>query len=111
MTDIEQELKNIVLKTVKFTIDNKTIRSGRVDVFNTKQFFIKFKLSTGDEQREYEMPYPYKLTKIQNGYIFDYCLSSFCSVKDDNYFKMLGFDKTNASKLHNNYVYMVAISS
>jgi hypothetical protein len=111
MTDIEQELKNVVLKTVKFTIDNKTIRSGRIDVFNTKQFFIKFKLSTGDEQREYEMPYPYKLIKLDNGYIFDYCLSSFCSVKDDNYFKMLGFDKTNASKLHNNYVYMVALSS
>lgn len=111
MTEIEQELKNMVLKSVKFTIDNKTLRIGKVEVFNTKQFFIKFKLSNGDEQKEYVLPYPYKLLKIKNGYIFDYCLSSFCSVKDDNYFKMLGFDKTNASKLHNNYVYMVALSS
>lgn len=106
MNNIEQQLKKCILKTVNFVIDDKSVRSGKIKVFNIKQFFIRFKILTNDIEKEYELPYPYKLIETNNGFIFDYCLSAFCPPSNENYYKMLLYDKSNASKLYNNYLFM-----
>ena len=59
MVKLENQLKSLMLKNVEFKIDGKTIKRGKIKVFNTKQFFIKFKLEYGDDTKEYELPYPY----------------------------------------------------
>jgi len=106
MNNIEQQLKKCILKNVNFVIDDKSARSGKIKVFNIKQFFIRFKILTGDIEKEYELPYPYKLIETDNGFIFDYCLSAFCPPSNENYYKMLLCDKSNASKIYNNYLFM-----
>jgi hypothetical protein len=106
MNNIEQQLKKCILKNVNFVIDNKSIRSGKIKVFNIKQFFIRFKILIDDIEKEYELPYPYKLIETDNGFIFDYCLSAFCPPSNENYYKMLLCDKSNASKIYNNYLFM-----
>lgn len=111
MEKIEQELKSLVLKDVTFKIDNKTLKAGRIKIFNTKHFFIKFKLTNNGVDKEYELPYPYQLVKTDNGFIFDYSLSAFYPFKDELYYKILLCDKSNASKIHNKMLSINCLNS
>jgi hypothetical protein len=111
MHKLETLLKDIILKNVEFKIDNKVIKKGKIKVFNTKQFFIRFKLEMEHKVVEYDLPYPFKVSKISNGYIFDYCLSAFCPRTDELYWKMLALNKDDASKLHNNYLRVLTLSA
>lgn len=110
MVKLEQELKDLILKNIEFKLDGKTIKRGKLRVFNTKQFFIKFKLET-DVIKEYELPYPYQWIKTDAGFIFDYCLSSFCPKTDELYWKMKMINSTDASKIHEKYLFILALSS
>jgi hypothetical protein len=109
MQKLEKKLKNIILKNVEFKIDGKIIKKGKIKVFNTKQFFIRFKLEQPDKTLEYDLPYPFKIIENGDGYIFDYCLSAFCPRTEDLYWKMLVMNKKDASKLHNNYLHISTI--
>lgn len=104
MENVEHELKKLVLKNVVFKIDNKILKTGKIQIFNTKQFFIKFKLFNNNLEKDYELPYPYSIKSIKNGVVFDYCLSAFCPFKDEMYYKLLLCDKSNSSKIHNRYL-------
>lgn len=104
MYKLELALTPLLLKKVEFSIDGKILKHGAVRVFNTKQFFIRFKLEQDNRVIEYDLPYPFKLRKEEDGYIFDYCLSSFCPKTEETYWKMVLMDKSNASKLHNTYL-------
>jgi len=111
MDQLEEQLKDIILKNVDFQIGGKSIKSGKVKVFNTKQFFIRFKLESETHTREYDLPYPFKVTKVSDGYVFDYCLSAFCPKTEELHWKMLLMNKSDASKLHNNYLHVRTLSS
>lgn len=110
MHKLEHQLKNIILKNVDFQIDGKSIKRGKIKVYNTKQFFIRFKLEQEDKQVEYDLPYPFKVIQKHDGYIFDYTLSAFCPRTEEIYWKMLLMDKSEASRLHNNYLHIVTSS-
>jgi len=104
MEIIENELKELVFKNITFKIDSKVLKSGKLKIFNTSQFFIKFKLLINESEKEYELPYPYKLIKTDGGVIFDYTLSAFYPYKDELYYKILLCDKSGASKIHGRYL-------
>lgn len=107
MDNVETKLKNLILKNIEFKIDDKTIRRGKLKLFNTKQFFIKLKLSQNESDRQYEIPYPYAILNVDNGYIFDYTLSAMAPPTEEIYYKMKLLNKENASKLHDNYLFIV----
>jgi hypothetical protein len=111
MIKLEERLKDIILKNVEFRVDDKVIKRGRVKVYNSKQFFIRIKLEDNKKLIEYDLPYPFKVIKNENGYIFDYTLSAFCPRTENLYWKMLLMDKENSSKLHNNYLYVMTLSA
>lgn len=111
MVKLENQLKDLMLKNVEFQLDGKIIKRGKIKVFNTKQFFIKFKLENVDEVKDYEVPYPYKVLKTESGYLFDYCLSAFVPRTEEVYWKMKTINKKDASKLHENYLMVVTLSA
>ncbi len=111
MVKIENQLKNLIFKQLDFQVDGKTIKKGKLKIFNTKQFFIKFKLENSNEVKEYELPYPYKVVELKNGYMFDYCLSAFIPRTEEVYWKMKCIDKSEASKLHDNYLFIWSLSA
>ena len=111
MHKLEHHLKNLILETVEFKLDGRVIKRGQIKVFNTKQFFIKFKLDIGGDFKDYELPYPFRADRVEDGYIFDYCLSAFIPKTEEMYWKMTCMDKSTASKLHNNYLYITKLSS
>lgn len=106
MNRIEENLKNLIFCDVKFVLNNKTIRQGKVQLYNTKQNFIKFKIEEKSEIKEWELSYPYDIKNIDGGFIFDYSLSAFCPRTEEVYWIMKAINKKDASKFFDNYLYV-----
>lgn len=111
MFKLENQLKSLMLKNVEFKVDGKAIRKGKIKVFNTKQFFIKFKLECAHDTKEYELPYPYKVIKLPNGYLFDYCLSAFVPRTEEVFWKMKTLNHDDSSKIHEKYLFILSLSA
>ena len=107
MIELEEQLKPLMLQNIEFKSNGKTFKKGKVKVLNSKQFFIKFKLETVNDTREYELPYPYRVEKLHNGFLFDYCLSAFIPKTEESFWKMKTLSTSESSKLHDNYLFIL----
>jgi hypothetical protein len=107
MIRIEEHLKQLIFRDVKFVLNSRTIREGKIQMFNTKQNFVKFKIEEGGEVKEWEISYPYDIKLTDGGFIFDYALSAFCPRTEETYWKMRMLNKSEASKFFDNYLYVI----
>lgn len=107
MNRIEDHLKQLIYRDVKFVLNNRTLKEGRIEIFNTKQNFVKFKIQEKDDVKEWEIAYPYDIKTIDNGLLFDYSLSAFCPRTETTYWKMKAMNKKDASKFFDNYLYVI----
>lgn len=107
MNRIEEYLKNLIFRDVKFVLNSRTIKEGKIQLFNTKQNFIRFKIDENGETKEWELSYPYDIKNTDEGFIFDYSLSAFCPRTEEVYWKMKAMNKENASKFFDNYLYVL----
>ena len=108
--NIESELKPYLLQHVAFMLNNKIIKRGRLQLVNTKQFFIKFNLETNDGVKVFEIPYPYKCSKQNNMFTFEYTLSSLCnSNKTPLYHKLKSNSHKGVNKMHDNYLHLLIL--
>jgi hypothetical protein len=79
--DIEQAIKPFLLTTAQFSIDGKTIKQGKLQLFCIKDFFCVFTLlglDRTDKKTIYELPYPFSIKTKQKSLEFDYTIDSFC---------------------------------
>lgn len=106
MNRIEETLKTLILRNVSFVLDGRVVRQGKINIFNTKQNFIKFKIENDGDVKEWELSYPFNIVDTDTGYIFDYCLSAFCPRTEESYWRMKAMNKSEASKMHDNYLYV-----
>lgn len=104
MNRIEEYLKKLIFRDVKFVLNSKIIKEGRIQMFNPKQNFIKFKINEDGEIKDWEICYPYDVKTIDNGFIFDYSLSSFCPRTEEIYWVMRALDKRDSSKFFDNHL-------
>lgn len=107
MNRIEDHLKKLIFREVKFVLNSRTIKEGKIQMFNTKQNFVKFKIEEDGEIKEWELSYPYDIKTIDNGMIFDYALSAFCPRTEEVYWKMKAMNKSEVSKFFDNYLYVI----
>jgi len=104
--DVEIYLKDLIFRDVEFVLDSKVLRKGRIEIYNTKQNFIKFKIQVEDKSKDWEITFPYRIEKIESGYLFDYALSAFCPPTQEVYWTMKALDKSNTSKFFDNHLYV-----
>lgn len=79
--EVEQTLKPFLLMKVAFTIDNKVIKQGKLQLFCIKDFFCIFTLLGLEKENKkfiYELPYPFSLKGTDKSIEFDYTLDAFC---------------------------------
>ena len=73
--EIEPHLKDILQRNVKFVVNDKVLREGKVIIFYIKDFYISFTLLTKkDQTKTYDIPLPYHVSSSHNCLIFDYSL-------------------------------------
>lgn len=83
IVDLNETFNEYFFKKFTFLLDNKIIKDGRLKLFTMKGFNLKFFLLDKDNIiKNLEIPYPFDLIKLDDGYIFDYRLEKFKLLKD-----------------------------
>lgn len=98
-------LKPFLLKDIIIRTDKKVLKKGRFKIFQIKQYYINFTLEINGVNKNYEIPYPYKLENDEDVGVLNYHLSSFIPKKQLTRVKFL--DSTSKSKLYDNLVYIL----
>jgi len=66
-------LTGLLQKDVQFNLKNKTLKEGKILLFNVKDFYINFTIRTKkDVVKTYEIPMPFNVTSSGRCVIFDY---------------------------------------
>lgn len=72
-------LEHMLQKNVVFNIGTKTIRRGKLLLFNINEYYIKFTIKTNKNViKTYDAPYPYDIMKGDNSVMLSYKLEDFC---------------------------------
>ena len=72
-------LERMLQKNVVFNIGTKTIRRGRLLLFNIDEYYIKFTIKTNKNViKTYDAPYPYDIEVGDNSIKLSYKLETFC---------------------------------
>lgn len=108
---IEKELKPFLLQTVAFKLNNKIIKKGKLQLINTKQFFIKFNLQTSEGSKVFEIPYPFNYKNSGGQFTFDYTLSSLCKSSNSHlFYKLKTTNHKGSNKMYDNFLYMLCLT-
>jgi len=93
-------LQDIVIKTNK-----KVLKKGKFKIFQVKQYYINLTLEINGVNKNYEIPYPFKVNYEDDMGILNYHLSSFIPLNQMTRVKFL--DSSSKSKLYDNLVYIL----
>ncbi len=104
MINLEQTLNYFLQREIAFTIDNKVVKRGKLILCNIKDFYITFYLKHNDEQKRYELPYPFAVESTDKGIVMDYTLETIASSNMELLFKLQSLTKKKNTKTFNNKV-------
>lgn len=100
--DLNEAFNEYFFKNCKFILDNKVVKEGKLKLFTMKGFNLKFFLLDSENNvKPLELPYPFKIVKRENGYLFDYRLSAFKTLKKSELVDNLLEENTPPSKFFN----------
>lgn len=104
LDNINKELdciKNFLQKDVVFCIEQKTVRKGRLMLYNATDYYIKFTIKTNkDVCKTYEVPFPY-IIKAYDCYInMSYKIIDLCAGNENKAAFIREHYKDSANKLH-----------
>jgi hypothetical protein len=105
-------LQNFLQSRVIIKCDNKVLKTGKLTLFNIKQYFIKFYIETDKkENKVLELPYPFLIDYSDTGICsLNYKLSSLCN-NTQPVISKLKTCRTNAShKIYDNIVSIIPLN-
>mgnify|MGYP003148294596 CR=1 FL=1 len=98
-------LKPFLLKDIIIRTDKKVLKKGKFMIFQIKQYYINFTLEINGTNKNYEIPYPYRLQNDEDIGVLNYHISSFIPGRQMTRVKFL--DSSSKSKLYDNLVYIL----
>lgn len=100
--DTLQCIKDMLLKQVVFCLEEKTVRKGKLLLFNSDDYYVRFIIQTNKNvNKTYEIPYPYRVLDERTQVIFSYQLLDLCKDNHNKYQRLLlHTPATNTNKLH-----------
>lgn len=108
MNSVDTKLKLIepfLQKNVVFNIGTKSVRKGKLLLFNIKDYYLKFIIKTSKGvNKTYEIPYPYDITSNKDSVRLTYKLIDLCCGNVNKVEKMLEYDDNPSNKLFDSAV-------
>ena len=85
---LEGYIKQILQKNVSFNINGKTVKEGKLILYNIKDFFLSFHIVTSKNQTKiYEIPVPYRVHRTKDVIRLDYGINNI--IKKDAQVKLI----------------------
>jgi len=108
--EIEDLIKPLLLTHVEFLLENKKIKSGKFILFSVRDFFCIFTFFDTHKNKKmiYEIPYPFKVSRVEKGIVFDYTVNTFCEKNLDISPRVVKFISKKTSKLFNKKLFVIA---
>tara|TARA_B100000131_G_C17590060_1_gene398789 strand:- start:94 stop:435 length:342 start_codon:yes stop_codon:yes gene_type:complete len=73
LDNLQDKLTSLLQKDVQFNLKTKTLKEGKILLFNVKDFYITFTLKTKkDLVKTYEIPMPFDVFTQGRSVVFDY---------------------------------------
>jgi hypothetical protein len=104
MINLERALNYFLQRDIIFTVDNKCVKRGKLILCSIKDFYITFYLKHNDDQKRYELPYPFAIESKNKELVFDYQLSTMACNNVDLLFKLQSLNKKKNSKIYDNKI-------
>lgn len=103
-------LQNYLQSRVIIKCENKVLKTGKIKLFNVKQYFIKFYIETDKhEVKVLELPYPYRIDNNAKVCSLNYHLTALCNNYKPIVSMLHNQQPDNALRMYNNIVNIIPI--
>jgi hypothetical protein len=107
--DTMKLLQPMLQHHVHFNIGHKTVRKGRLMLYNMQDYYVKFTIKTNkDLIKTYEVPYPFRVISTDNMVRFSYKVSDFCR-DNPNKEQLLREFEPIQNKMYDKYLSIVQV--
>lgn len=101
----ESDLNYFLQRNIVFVLENKIIKEGKLFLYNQKDYYLIFYIrSNNNEQKKFEIPYPFSIQRHNNYLIFDYSLSAISSGDTELYYRLVSLNQNSNSRFYNNKI-------
>jgi hypothetical protein len=101
--DNKEDLFNYFLqRNIVFVLENKIIKEGKLFLYNEKDYYLVFYLkSSNNEQKKFEIPYPFSIKRYNNYLVMDYSLSAISGGDSELYYRLVSLNQNSNSRYYN----------
>jgi len=115
MTNIEtytKALQRLLQMNISIKCDSKVLKAGRLKLFSTKQYFIRFNIETSKKENKIlELPYPYAIHLTDTTCTLNYRLSVLTGSNNNIASKLRSLKTNNTYKMYDNLVVISRVAS
>lgn len=101
---IEDSLKKCFQRDIQLISKDKVLISGRLVLYKIIDYTITLTFQIDDEPKYIDIPYPFNVESINNGFSFIYTLSSLCDNDNALLSTIQGIPKKRDSKFYNSCI-------
>lgn len=101
----ESHLNYFLQRNIVFVLDNKIIKEGKLFLYNEKDYYLILYMRSGNnEQKKFEIPYPFAVHQDNNSLILDYSLSAISGGDSELYYRLVSLNQNSNSRFYNNKI-------
>lgn len=105
MYNIEDYFKYFLQRDIVVSVDSKIIKEGKLILFNQKDYYLNFNLkNSNQEQKKFELPYPFEVIQKENYLILSYNLQSISKNDSNLYYKLMTLSKKHNCRYYNSKI-------
>jgi hypothetical protein len=104
-------LQSYLQSKVTIKCNNKVLKTGKLTLFNIKQYFIRFYIETDKKTNKVlELPYPFLMNVDDGMCTLNYKLTSLCNNHYETVNALRGINKSSANKIYDNIVNIIPLN-
>jgi len=101
----ESDFNYFLQRNVVFVLQNKVIKEGKIFLYNQKDYYLVFYMkSNNNEQKKFEIPFPFSVQKHDKYLVLDYSLSAISGGDNELYYRLVALNQNSNSRFYNSKI-------